>query len=80
MYKLSCVGNKTFMEAPYDNDLVTNIFYHNNSIKIIDIDLASGKCNLPSQAITSIFFPAGFDLAYDLDVPCGWWWAGFINV
>ncbi|KAL5763440.1 hypothetical protein ACOSP7_019704 [Xanthoceras sorbifolium] len=51
-YELSCQSNKTILEFHSGNYYVKEIFYSEQIIRVVDVNLASGSCSLPNKSLS----------------------------
>ncbi|KAM2210279.1 hypothetical protein ACFX1S_020895 [Malus domestica] len=50
-YELSCVDNKAILEIFPGRYYVHNISYHDQTIRLVDVNFANGSCGLPSGPV-----------------------------
>ncbi|KAK9277284.1 hypothetical protein L1049_006824 [Liquidambar formosana] len=51
-YELSCENNKTIFEFHRGNYYVRQISYEKQTIRVVDVNLASGSCGLPNRSLS----------------------------
>ena len=52
-YQLSCMNNKTILEFNSGKYYVKSISYNESIIRVVDINLANGSCNLPYKSLSN---------------------------
>ncbi|XP_031282957.1 LEAF RUST 10 DISEASE-RESISTANCE LOCUS RECEPTOR-LIKE PROTEIN KINASE-like 2.5 isoform X2 [Pistacia vera] len=60
-FELSCQSNKTILELYSGTYYVTGLYKEERRIRVVDINLANGSCNLPNKSLSiSDSFTSGF--------------------
>ncbi|KAJ0037730.1 hypothetical protein Pint_22127 [Pistacia integerrima] len=65
-FQLSCQSNKTILELDSGTYYVTGLYHKERRIRVVDINLANGSCNLPNISLSTNLLTS--DFAYEQNV------------
>ncbi|KAJ0038135.1 hypothetical protein Pint_22149 [Pistacia integerrima] len=67
-FKLSCQSDKTILEFRSGKYYVKGISHKENTISVVDVNLASGACRLPYGSLSDIHKQFSYDVKFRLEI------------